>query len=264
MRSYHLALLLPNSKQFLETLAKRERQGKSIPPKWLDSSLQYDKALSSLGLSSKHGSIERAVEQALQSYHKSLTTKKFPLQKILENTQPQRVVFTFENEDIDAVTVKELYDELYKKLEHRETGIEITLTAEQFAEIRPTLTHIINIHGNQALTSAPYLEGGTLNVVFFQWGNLLGVIKYTAAPSEKVVKGDLLTYFEDLQDRTFEQALLGYQKEHQTLIKTITTPELIMPKPIIAPPTIIAEPPTITVPTLSLHLTPSTPWSTTR
>jgi hypothetical protein len=248
-----LRLRKPSATSFAHILANLHRQGKPIPPKWLDSTIRNERLFSTLALSAKYGPIEREIECALYDFHKITKAGKFPVQKLLENSK--RVVFTFTNAAIDAVTVKALYQQLQQKIAQRNKGIELTLTPQQFAEIRPSITHLMYLHGNQTLTGAPYFIGGVPHVFFFQWGNLLGVARYTAAPSEKVVP-DLLIYFEDLEERTLEEAMQEYQKQHPQFIKTITAPELIMPQPTPAPRAIYAPDQHIHVPTFSLRPTP--------
>lgn len=253
-------LQLRKNSSFFQVIRKLQHEGKAIPPKWLDSSLRNEKLFSPLALSKASVGIEREIEQALYGYYKSLKTGALPLQKVLGNSP--RIAFTFKNEHIDAVTVKELYQQLSLKLLHSSEGLELELTPEQFAQIRPSISHLMYFHGNQTLTSAPYFMGGIANIVLFQWGNLFGVAKFTASPSEKAIIGNLLIYFEDLEDRTMEECVFEYQQQHGQLIKELTAPALIMPEPIPVPTTVIETPePSLTVPTLSLRLTPPLPWS---
>lgn len=244
----------------LQSIARLQHEGNTIPPNWLDSTLHNAELFSPLALSKAHDNIEREIEQALYENNKLYKKNSSPLQKILNPTP--RAIFNFANAAIAAVTVKELYQQIYIKSLHRAKGIELTLTAQQFAQLRPSLTHIMCFHGNQALTGSPYFEGGIPNIVLFQWGNLLGIAKFTAAPSEKVIKGDLLVYFEDLQDRTIEECAVKYQHQHRQLIKQITAPALILPQPIAPAPSIIAtQEPLVTVPTISLGMMPSASWN---
>lgn len=56
-------------------------------------------------------------------------------------------------------------------------GIQISLTPAQFMQLKNSLGELLFLHGNQVLTGAPFFPGGVPHVDFFQWGNLMGVVK---------------------------------------------------------------------------------------
>jgi hypothetical protein len=226
----------------LQLLARLEQEGKPIPRELLNFA-KYGK----YPLSITHDTIEREIEYALHNFYEHRPSY---LERQLKKLGG--VNLNLKNASTIAITIKQLYQQVYYDVLKQGKGIELHLTQQQFAEIRPIISKIMYFHGNQTLTGAPYFMGGVPHVFFFQWGNLLGVIRYTSAPTEKALIGDLLVYFEDLEDRTFEETMQEYEKHHPTFIKTVTVPELIMPKPIAAPPTIIASNNDVVVPTLRL------------
>lgn len=247
------ALQLRRSTSLLHTIARLQHEGNPIPSKWLD--VPNDELLSPLALSKTHGGIERAVEQALYDHHKASKQNSFPLQKVLQNT-PNKV-FTFEDADVDAVTVKELYQQLSTKLQYSSLGVTLSFTPEQFAMLRPSMLHLMYFYDKQALTGASIFLGNVANVMFFQWGRMLGIIKYFKMPGEQAIKDNSLVYFEDAKNRTIEQFVMEYQNKHHG-IQQIIAPTLILPELIVNPPVITTPEPAVSVPTLSLRLTP--PW----
>lgn len=113
-----------------------------------------------------------------------------------------------------------------------------TLTSEKLHEL-------LYWHGNQSLTGAPYFLGGLQPVYFFQWGNLMGVVKYEELLGEKDTDGNILIYFEDLKDRTLQQAIEHYLQAAPKII--------LQPAPVIQPPAPHLTPySTLSVPRLTL------------
>ena len=87
----------------------------------------------------------------------------------------------------------------------------LNVTPKQFLEFKETgMQELIFWHGNQLLTGASMFPGGTPPVLFFQWGNFFGVVKYVVLAEEKSLKANLLIYFEDRQDRELDQCVQDY------------------------------------------------------
>src|SRR5204863_8607550 len=122
----------------------------------------------------------RSVEQALYDYRKTNKQYSFCLQKVLQITP--RKFFTFDDADVDAVTVKELYQQLSTRLQYSSLGITLSFTPEQFAMLRPSMLHLMYFYDKQALTGASIFLGNVTNVIFFQWGRMLGIVKYFKMP----------------------------------------------------------------------------------
>ena len=98
--------------------------------------------------------------------------------------------------------------------------VAIQLTQQQFLQLKDyTIQELIYWHGNQFLTGAPFYPGGIPPVIFFQWGNLFGIVKYLVLAEEKALKGNILIYFEDMQDRELNQCVLGYNDQLKNEIK---------------------------------------------
>jgi hypothetical protein len=104
--------------------------------------------------------------------------------------------------------------------ENPKQRITMPLTHKQFLEFKEyTLQDLIFWHGNQFLTGAPFYPSGTPPLIFFQWGNYFGIIKYVVIAGEKSIKGNLLLYFEDMQERTLDYCVADYQKHMKEEIK---------------------------------------------
>lgn len=120
-------------------------------------------------------------------------------------------------------------------------GVEVVLTPAQFILLRNiipptqffhlenTIEELLYYQGNQLLAGAPFFEGGVPRVDFFQWGNLMGVVKYEELLGEKGIEGNILIYFEDLQDRTLLHAMHDYLVHHLAIEPAIQ-PELAEPE----------------------------------
>lgn len=95
-------------------------------------------------------------------------------------------------------------------------GLSLQLKPEEFLQFRAaTVNELILYHGNQFLTGAPFHPGGIPYTLYFQWGNLFGVAKYQVLPDEKNIKGNVLIYFEDMQERQLDDCVHHYQLEHR-------------------------------------------------
>ncbi len=100
-------------------------------------------------------------------------------------------------------------------LHHVAHGVEVKLTPPQFQALK-TLTGdaLIFYHGNHYLTGALFFPGGVAHVDYFQWGNLYGVVKYEFLMGETEVEGNILVYFEDMEERLLEECVKDYERKH--------------------------------------------------
>lgn len=96
----------------------------------------------------------------------------------------------------------------------------VSLTQQQLLEFKHyTLQDLIFWHGNQFLTGAPFYPSGTPPLILFQWGNYFGIIKYVVFAGEKSIMGNLLLYFEDMQERTLDRCVQDYHKRMEEEIQ---------------------------------------------
>lgn len=96
---------------------------------------------------------------------------------------------------------------LKNKLMH----VHLNMSLKQFMQFKMVgMNELIFWHGNQFLTGAPFYPGGIPTYVFFQWGNLFGVVKYNIVSGEKAVLGNLLICIEEMHERYFSQCIADY------------------------------------------------------
>ncbi len=116
--------------------------------------------------------------------------------------------------------------------ENQSHRVVVNVTQKQFLEFKQYTTQdLIFWHGNQFLTGAPFYPGGTPPLILFQWGNYFGIVKYVVIAGEKAVMGNLLLYFEEMQERNLNQCVMDYQRrmkeEVQLQNKLLHHPEII-------------------------------------
>ena len=138
--------------------------------------------------------------------------------------------FLLHKSHFSPVDVKEFYQRLNLFLQNRKTGIKIQMTTEQFAQLSPTFNELNYFYGNQTLTGAPFVIGGVPRLDYFQWGNLMGVVKYVELAEEKNLKANLMIYFEDIGDRTLQQCFKDFLKHHAAILQPILPPSLLLPE----------------------------------
>lgn len=120
------------------------------------------------------------------------------------------------SEQFNAESIKQFKKRLNLFLQQK-TSVIFSLTQEQFEKFKELNIHeLIFLHGDQLLTNAPFIPGGLPPVIYFQWGNLFGVVKYVILAGEKALKANLLIYFEDSQERNLDQCVLDYQNKLKT------------------------------------------------
>lgn len=114
----------------------------------------------------------------------------------------------------NANSLQQLATKINLLLRYQPQGVTIRFTTAQFLQFKtaikihtyqPTLQDLIYWYGNQMLTGAPFIPGGVPRLDYFQWGNLYGIVKFHELIGEKVHEGNILIYFEQLQDRQAEQ-----------------------------------------------------------
>ncbi|CAM4459993.1 MAG: hypothetical protein LEGION0398_MBIBDBAK_00884 [Legionellaceae bacterium] len=142
------------------------------------------------------------------------------------------------HEKLSPPDIQRLYKRLQLMLTGTRSSIELPLTLEQFLVLKNGIGELIFYHGNQLLTGAPFFAGGIPRVDFFQWGNLLGVVKYEELLSEKGVDGNILIYFEDMSDRELLQAIKDYQlQQHNLELQKVMSMQAKTLEPIYVSPT---------------------------
>ncbi|MCD6040341.1 MAG: hypothetical protein K0S27_1741 [Gammaproteobacteria bacterium] len=135
--------------------------------------------------------------------------------------------FLLPHEEMNREAIALLKKRLNLMLQGRsEQPVAIQMTQKQFLQFRQyTIQDLIFWHGNQFLTGAPFYPGGIPPLILFQWGNLFGIIKYGVIGGEKAMMGNLLLYFEEMQERTLEQCVKDYQKRRMEKTQLQNSPE---------------------------------------
>lgn len=135
---------------------------------------------------------------------------------------------------LNVIAADEVYERIKLMLEHEGQYIEFLVTPEQLEQLAPNFNHVIKHHGNHFLTGAPFIHGGVNYIILFQWGNLFGVIKFVELDDEKALKANILIYFEDMADRTFEECVMEYKHREIKLLEK-------MPEPVISTPQVMPQ-----------------------
>ena len=109
--------------------------------------------------------------------------------------------FLLPSEELNAEAILQLKKRLQLFLKQKSARVVIGFTHKQYLTFKELNIHeLIYWHGNQFLTGAPNFIGGIPPVIYFQWGNFFGIVKYVILAGEKALKGNILIYFEDLQE----------------------------------------------------------------
>src|SRR5579883_1087206 len=158
-------------------------------------------------------------------------------------------VFLLPHEAMNLDAIQLLKKRIQASLKNYHSAI-ISVTQQQFLDFREyTIQDLIFWHGNQYLTGAPFFPGGIPPVIYFQWGNTFGIVKYVILADEKDLKANVLIYFEDMQERNLDECVADYEKTlkmeldaQQTLLNEnkIETPSLH--HFIIKPPALTLDP----------------------
>jgi hypothetical protein len=124
--------------------------------------------------------------------------------------------FALPSDEFNAKTVQQFKERMKVLLKQKGTKAIFRFNHKQYLDFKKyTMGELIFWHGNHLLTGAPFIPGGIPNVVLFQWGNFFGIVKYVVLLEEKAIKGNLLVYFEDMQDRDLNQCVLDYDRKIQ-------------------------------------------------
>jgi hypothetical protein len=133
--------------------------------------------------------------------------------------------FLMPTDVFNFASVQQFKKRLKMLLVNRLSGVAVHFTQKQLMQFNQVSTsELIFWHGNQFLTGAPFFPGGTPPVIFFQWGNLFGVVKYVIMAGDKTLKSNVLVYFEDMQERNLDQCVADYQRKlneelaHQNIV----------------------------------------------
>lgn len=128
--------------------------------------------------------------------------------------------FLLPHEIINDEAIKQLKKRLIAMLMQKKSHSVIHLTQKQFLQFKQMTIHeLIYWHGNQFLTGAPFFPGGIPPILFIQWGNFFGVVKFVILPGEKALKANILIYFEDMQERDLETCVHDFEHNLQQDLK---------------------------------------------
>lgn len=130
--------------------------------------------------------------------------------------KPASLSFIVPPQNITHLTTQQIKRSVQNLLKTRIGHVDLQMTLAQYAQLRSVgMNELIFWHGNHFLTGAPFFPGGIPYVIYFQWGNLFGVVKFQVLPEEKVLKGNLLVYFEDMEDRSLYQCVREYEHKYK-------------------------------------------------
>lgn len=122
--------------------------------------------------------------------------------------------FLLPHEELNFEDMVRLKKRIALFIQKKANRVVIPLTQKQFLQFKQyNIQELIFWRGNQTLTGAPYVPGGIPPVIFFQWGNLFGVVKYVILAEEKALRSNILIYFEDMIDRNLDQCVVEYQRK---------------------------------------------------
>src|SRR3990167_1622086 len=145
---------------------------------------------------------------------------KYYLERSKKQQKQYKTTFLLPHEEFKPDDILPLKKRINLFLQKNANRVVIELTQQQFLQFKEyTIPELIFWHGNQFLTGSPFYPGCIPPVIFFQWGNLFGIVKYLVLAGEKALKGNILIYFEDMQDRDVDQCVLNYDKQIQDELK---------------------------------------------
>lgn len=153
----------------------------------------------------------------LEWHQQQLSSAEFDpvLKYYIESNKKRRkkyqTTFLLPHEELNKEDIQRLKKRIKIFLQNKNRQIVISITQKQFLQFKELNLHeLIFWHGNQTLTGAPFFPGGIPPVIFFQWGNLFGVVKYVILSEEKSLKSNILIYFEDMVDRDLNRCVQEY------------------------------------------------------
>lgn len=128
--------------------------------------------------------------------------------------------FLLSSELLTTESMKKLKQRLSLFLQKKSSHVLIGLTHDQFLKFRElNINELIFWHGNQYLTGAPFFPGGLPPVIYFQWGNLFGILLHTFSANALELKPKAIIHFEDRFERNLEQCVDDYQKTMKNELK---------------------------------------------
>jgi hypothetical protein len=130
--------------------------------------------------------------------------------------EKHRANFLLPHEILNEQDMVQLKKRIQLFLKQKKDRVILPFTHQQLQQFKQLgAKELIFWHGNQYLTGAPHFPGGIPPVLFFQWGNFFGIVKYVVLAEEKALKANILVYFEDRQERNLNECVKAYQHEMQ-------------------------------------------------
>lgn len=121
----------------------------------------------------------------------------------------KELTFTLSKQEITCLTAQRIKHYLQTLLKNNLAPIDLEMTLDQFQHFKTIgINQLIFWHGNQFLTNDSLQPEGIPYLIYVQWGNLFGVVKLEL--EERIIKGNVHIYFEDMKIRTLYQCIKDY------------------------------------------------------
>ncbi|CAN5298274.1 hypothetical protein BH10PSE19_BH10PSE19_07830 [soil metagenome] len=194
-----MSSLTHNHETFYEILKALEQEHPLTPEQY---SLLLEHAI---GLSAHFNSLFKPKKHELKLEQSHVKVKHFEESEHLVSKES----FLAHHKPLDPTDISSLEHAVQLQPE----GIEIHYTPIEYLELKKQFTEIhvmsfpelVRMFGNQTLTGAPFISGGTPHIEFFIWGNFFGVVKYVEDAAEEAYDANYLVHFQNKQEKTLEE-----------------------------------------------------------
>lgn len=151
--------------------------------------------------------------------------------------------FLLPHEEMNLENIKKLKERIQLFIKEKYRQIAIPLSQKQYLQFREANKELI-WYDTQFALHTHFFPSTTPPVLFFQWGKLLGVVKFVLIAGQKASMMNVVVYFEDMEHRDLKQCVAEYQHELNN--------EIALQKKISGNENVTEEPSLIKTPRLTL------------
>lgn len=186
------ALIAQPYAHWIADILARFEDGKPLSNEQLNFLMSHDKTLSSYALDS-------VIKYYLSAHHEP----------------DKHLSFTLPVEKINKVNAHDIRDVVLNVLHHQLSHVDLKMSVDQFLQFKSVGFHeLIFWHGPQFLSRTMPFPNGIPLVLYFQWGKLFGVVKLNSRVNSFIMDGNVLIYFEEINNRSLNQCVLDYSKKN--------------------------------------------------
>ncbi len=121
-------------------------------------------------------------------------------------------------------------EKLESLLQDQQHGIMAKFTIAQFQNLTAIehIIHFVYFDGNRIVVESPLIRGKKAHAYFFQWGNIIGIVRYEIVREALISETDAIVYFELRNKRELTEFMHAFYLKYNADFELINEKQVIL------------------------------------